>query len=277
VRVTSAAHRILGLARELGGAHGRKKRGLVLLEGLRVVEGVAGATRGDSAEAESPRGGLLITPRMLATVRGRALAAACAARGVPVYEVDDALFRAVSLVEAPQGIALLAPPPRVALAEALTSAFVLVADRVQDPGNLGALFRSARAFGVDAVVTTAGTVEAANPKAARAAAGAWPGLPVHEGAAASALALELPRGDRRVLVADAGGSRDFREPLWRGRVALVLGNEGVGASPAFAAAGAVRVRIPLALGVESLNVTAAAAILLAEAARQRGGRSGNIR
>ncbi|MEK7474202.1 MAG: RNA methyltransferase [Candidatus Coatesbacteria bacterium] len=255
------------MARELGGAHGRKKRGLVLLEGLRAVEAAIAA----GGEA------VLVTPKILAGPRGREVVAACTAHGVPVYEVDEALFRAVSIVEAPQGIALLAPPPRAGLAAALGGAFVLVADRIQDPGNLGALFRSARAFGVDAVVTTAGTVEAANPKAARAAAGAWPGLPVCEGVAAAPLARELGQGGRRVLVADAGGARDFREPLWRGRVALVLGNEGAGADPGFAAAGAIRVRIPLAASVESLNVTAAAAILLAEAARQRGGHSGNIR
>ena len=97
VRITSAAHRILKLARELGGAHGRKKRGLVLLEGLRAVEAAIAA----GGEA------VLVTPKILAGPRGREVVAACTAHGVPVYEVDEALFRAVSIVEAPQGIALL--------------------------------------------------------------------------------------------------------------------------------------------------------------------------
>ena len=263
VRVSSAAHRVIRLARELGTPHGRKKHGLVLLEGLRVVE-TAGSAGGET---------LLVTARVLAGERGRSVAEALEARGVPVFEVADALFRAVSLVEAPQGIALLCPPPRVSLADALAAEFVVIADRLQDPGNLGALLRCARAFGAGAVIATKGCVEAANPKAVRAAAGAWPGLPVAESAETAALCRELARDPgRRVLVADSGSGRDFRDPVWRGKVALVLGSEGRGADPRFVDAAEMRVRIPLAGAVESLNVTAAAAILLAEAARQRGGR-----
>lgn len=277
VRITSAAHRVLRLARELGGAHGRKKRGLILLEGIRAIESTIGTVETAPAPAKGSEAALLGTPallvdaRILAQPRGRAVADRCAALGIPVYEVDDALFRAVTRVEAPQGIAFILPPPQVGLAKALEAGFVLVADALQDPGNLGALLRVARAFGVDAVVTTRGTVEAGNPKAVRAAAGAWPGLPLSEGAEARALAGALAQGGRRVLVADAGGPSDFRESLWQGRVALVVGNEGRGPDPAFSAAGALRVRISLATAVESLNVTAAAAILLAEAARQRAG------
>jgi len=279
VRVTSASHRVLRLARELATPRGRRKRNLVLLEGLRAVESAAASPEagaaGYSADAESPRRALLVIPRVLAGERGRAVLDALLRAGVPVFEVSEVLFRAVSLVETPQGIALICPPPRVEVAEALRTSFLVVADRLQDPGNLGALFRSARAFGVEAVITTKGTAEAANPKAVRAAAGAWPGLPVAEGADPA----ELCRGleGRRILVADAAGGRDFRDPVWRGRVALVLGSEGSGADPRFLAAasaaadaaGSGRVRIPIVPSVESLNVTAAAAVLLAEAARQR--------
>lgn len=259
--MTSPAHPALRLARELGTPRGRKEKGLVLLEGLRAAEtAVAAGARVEAA---------FFTPAALAEERPGALARRLLERGGTVFQVGSQLFRGLTQVERPQGIALICAPPRVTLDEALKAAYVLVADRVQDPGNLGNLLRTARAFGVEAVVTTKGSTEAANPKAVRAAAGAWPGLKLAESVPGEQLAEALRRGGFTVLVADPRGQRDYRDAPWDGKVALVMGSETRGADPALRH-GATLVRIPQAPEVESLNVATASAVLLAEAYRRRG-------
>lgn len=263
VRIMSDANPVIKLAHELATPHGRRKRDLMVLEGLRAAETVAGS--GARIEAA------LFTVRALKAARTRALAERLAGMGVKVYELPPELYAGATQVEAPQGVALICAAPRLPLADALLGAFVVVADRLQDPGNLGALLRCAAAFGVDAVVTTKGAAEAGNPKALRAAAGAWPGLALAEGVDPGLLATELSSRGFRVYLADPRGTREMRDADWRGRVALVMGSEGHGPDPRLVAGSAIAVRIPMAAGAESLNVTAAAAVLLAEASRQRAG------
>lgn len=261
VRIMSDANPVIKLARELATPHGRKKRDLMVLEGLRAAETVAGS--GARIEAA------LFTVRALKAARAQALAGRLADMGVRLYELPPELYAAATQVEAPQGVALLCAAPRLPLPDALLGTFVVVADRLQDPGNLGGLLRCAAAFGVEAVITTKGTAEAGNPKTLRAAAGAWPGLPVAEGVEPDRLAAELAARGFHVYVADPRGALDVRAADWRGRVALIAGSEGHGPDARLSGGGAIAVRIPMAAGSESLNVTAAAAVLLAEAARQR--------
>ncbi len=256
----SSSHPLVKLARALATPHGRRKRGLMLLEGVRAAEGAL-------AQGGKPEGAIF-SAAALADGRAAALKRRLEEAGVRCVGIPDRLYAELTQVPSPQGVALVCPVPTLHLADALRLPFVVVADRLQDPGNLGALFRLAQGLGAGAVLTTAGTVEAAHPRALRAAAGAWPGLAVAEGVATAALAQAMAAVRRRVLVAAPRGGTDYREVHWDGVLALVLGSEAHGVDPALEA-GAVRVTIPLAGGVESLNVTAAAAILLAEAARQR--------
>ena len=204
-----------------------------------------------------------------ATCRAAQLARRLADSRVPVHSVPAEILVRASLVREPQGIILLCAPPSAGLKAALERDFVLVADGLQDPGNLGSLARSARAFGAGSLITTLGTTEVFGPKALRATAGAWPGLAIWEGADPRRLAADLVSGGFRILASDPAGNREYTEALWLGRVALVLGSEAHGATDAWKDIGAIRVRIPLEQTVESLNVSAAAAVLLAEAARQR--------
>ena len=261
VCITSPANPVFKTALALATSHGRKKHGLSLVEGLRAVEG--------SLEAGTAAGFALATPEALSSPRGRELAKRLLGAGIPLYEMDKGLFSRVTQTETPQGFALACALREAALEEALRAEFVVVADCVQDPGNLGAIVRSARAFGVGAILATAGTADAANPKVLRASAGTLPGFPFSSGHDPALLAAKLAGHGFRLVVADAKGKRDFREEPWNGRVALVIGSEAHGVDPAFLGIARARLCIPLAGGVESLNAAAAAAILLAEAARRR--------
>jgi TrmH family RNA methyltransferase len=260
--MTTPPHRIVALARSLLTSHGRKKTGQVLLEGVRAAEALAASPVKVTA--------VLVTAAARQEDRTARVVAALQMRGAPVHETPAALLRSLSQVETPQGLLVLCAVPRVDLSDVLAHPFVVIVDRVQDPGNLGTVLRLARAFGVGGVVTTWETVEVANPKTVRAAAGAWPGLPVAESVDSAALVAALRASGHRMIVADARGEALMSSTNWTGQVALVLGSEGHGAGEALVRGAGTRVRIPLAAGVESLNVASAGAILLAEAARRRG-------
>jgi TrmH family RNA methyltransferase len=143
-----------------------------------------------------------------------------------------------------------------------TSSFVLVADRITDPGNLGTIMRSAEACGVEVVVATPGTVDALNPKVVRASAGALFHVPV----LGATLAAVRSAGLRLVGTSSHRGATHTTYD-WTGRVAVVLGSEAHGLPDD--APVDDWVRIDHRGRAESLNVAMAATVVAFEAARAR--------
>jgi TrmH family RNA methyltransferase len=139
--------------------------------------------------------------------------------------------------------------------------FVLVAHRIADPGNLGALMRIAEACGADAVVVTGSSADPFGPKALRGSAGSALRLAILEhDDGLEALARLRARGLVVVSTSPHEGE-DFAHLTWPAKVALVLGNEAHGLDEELLRAGDVAVQIPMASGVESLNLSVAAGIL----------------
>ena len=189
-----------------------------------------------------------------------------AGRRLPAAEavlLPDALFESVSGLQSATGIGLLVAAPAVGLIEPGVPSVVL--DRLQDPGNVGSLMRTAAALGFRQVVALAGTVALWSPKVLRAGMGAHFSLALAEGIAPQRLGeLAVP------LVAT--GSHEA-QPLHRAALpwpmAWLLGHEGQGVDPALRPLCALTVTIPQPGGQESLNVAAAGAICLYESARRR--------
>ena len=141
------------------------------------------------------------------------------------------------------------------------ASFVLVADRLADPGNAGTIIRSAEAAGANAVVLTPGSVDPYNPKVVRASAGSLFRVPVIEAT------LDSLHGFRRLGASSHRGDV-YTDPVYHGRVAVVVGNEAHGLD---ADADIDQwITIPHAGPAESLNVAMAATVLVFEVARQRG-------
>lgn len=146
---------------------------------------------------------------------------------------------------------------------------VLVLDRIQDPGNMGTLIRTAVAAGYKAIVAMSGTVDIYSPKVLRATAGMVFEIPVIYVPDNDALMGMLGRSGRRIVVTDVnGGVPYYEEDLSRG-IALVIGNEGSGVSDTLMETADVRVTLPMKGRTESLNAAVAAAILMYEAVRGR--------
>lgn len=183
----------------------------------------------------------------------------------PVVLIDT-VFHSIIEVEAPSGIAAEITIPPAAPDSPEAGVFL---ESIQDAGNVGAILRSAAAFGICHAVLGKGCADAWSPKTLRAAAGAHFSLQVTENADldealngfSGKIACTLPRGGTPLAEADLSG-----------RIGWLLGAEGQGVSEALSAKASLKVTIPMPGGAESLNVAAAAAICFYELSR-RGARA----
>ncbi|MDW7981780.1 MAG: RNA methyltransferase [Thermomicrobium sp.] len=187
--------------------------------------------------------------------------------GARVVPVSDEVLGLVTETVTPQGIVAIFPyPSREFRHPSRESVLFLVIDRLQDPGNLGTLLRSALGSGTHAVFLLPGTVDPYNGKVVRAAAGAHFHLPIVE------VADELPpwvRHADQFVVADPRAAMTYDDVDWTRPSVLAIGSEAHGVSPAVRQLATHVVAIPLRGGVESLNAAVAGSIILFEAARQR--------
>ncbi len=250
---------LISTVRDLRLKRGRERRGLALAEGVRLVE--------EAHAAGLDFRGVLVGPALEATARGKSLKAALAASGVRMHEVSSDALGELADTEHPQGIIAVIAPPRWSLDHitARPHDTLLVLDGVQDPGNVGTIIRTAFSLGARGVMALPGTAELTNPKVLRSAMGASFRLPVVTSSADDFLAWTGSH-DVSIWVTAADGDPVQDTPR-TGPVALVLGNEGAGVSAEMRAAASRSIAIPLAEGAESLNVAAAAAILLYEVKR----------
>ena len=180
-----------------------------------------------------------------------------------VMVVSDELLPEISSLEspAPLGFLIAAPAGRVPTQSGVNT---LVLDRLQDPGNVGTLLRSAAALGVKQVLAMKGTAALWSPKVLRAGMGAHFALHLVEGVEVNELdTLDLP-----LLATSSHAAQALHEVRLPQPCAWVLGHEGQGVAEAVMRRCALTVRIPQPGGEESLNVAAAAAICLYESARQ---------
>jgi TrmH family RNA methyltransferase len=180
--------------------------------------------------------------------------------------------------ETPQPIAALIEPPDWTWAHLLggpknSAPLVLVLAGLQDPGNLGAILRSAEAFGADGVLSLPGTVSAWNPKAVRASAGSVFRLPLLAASIEECFTC-LREAGVKVFATAVHGAQSAHLVDLAGPVALLIGNEGNGVSDHLAAKASGRLTIPCPGPVESLNAAVAASVLLYEVSRQRSAKSG---
>lgn len=175
------------------------------------------------------------------------------------FLTTEEVFRKIASTETPEGVLAVVEMPKYALPNSLKK--LLVLDRIQDPGNVGALIRTAYALSWDGVFLLQGTADAFNDKALRAAKGATFRIPLMKG---DFLSLKKTIDDLglSLLAADMGGV-PIKKAHIEGPVALALGNEGQGLSNELLN-DAKAVSIPMRKEAESLNVAVSGAILMYE-------------
>jgi TrmH family RNA methyltransferase len=251
LHITSRDNPALMRLRKLGAdAAGYRKTGSVWIEGDHLLR--AALLRGWTA------GLVVITETAMADDALRTLAESAAR----VLVVPAALFKGLSGLESPAQIGAELTLPATPAIQPQAASVVL--DRLQDAGNVGAILRSAAAFGVRQVLALKGTAALWSPKVVRAGQGAHFGLTLIEGLAAADLAvLAVP-----LVATSSHAASPLNKLTLPAPCAWVMGHEGQGVSDALMARCALTVGIPQPGGEESLNVAAAAAICLYESARQ---------
>ena len=263
--ITSPANERLKQARRV--RDGREPE-LIFVEGERLIE--------ECLQAELQLEVCYHAPELGA--RAQSIVTELARRECPLFPTADAVLATVSDTVNTQGLIVLAQRPAATLNQVLTArkraALFVALDAVQDPGNLGTIIRTAEAGGADGVIALAGSVETFAPKTLRSAMGSAFRLPLVGEVAVDELISEAETAGLAVVVTEAQAEMIYSDYDWWQPTLVVFGNEARGVRAELRERAAARLRIPLRAPVESLNVAAAAAAVLFEAARQRGWNDG---
>jgi TrmH family RNA methyltransferase len=193
-------------------------------------------------------------------------------QGAETIEVAPHVMEKLSFGHRVEGVVAVAQPPRKGLADLTLDAdpLVIVVEGVEKPGNLGAILRTADAAGVSALIVADGRTDLFNPNAIRASLGAIFTVPVCAAKGDEAQAW-LREHKCRLLAAHVDGSVEYTQVDFRGGVAIILGSEARGLSERWHSADVNSISLPMLGRVDSLNLSATAAVLFYEALRQRRG------
>ena len=269
IRIESSDNSRVRLIRKLGTRKGRTAEGKFVIEGLNLCR---------EAVHRSLDIQFLMVPDDWETAGGcedisglRSFTGECVdSDSLMVCSVPAKLF--AGLTDAGSGIGILAvirmPAADLTYAESLPAGVnILVLDRIQDPGNLGTMIRTAVAAGYGMILAMKGTADIYSAKVLRATAGMIFEIPVVYVSDAAELSNVLRTSGRRIAVTDPAGGRPYYEEDLGSNTALVIGNEGNGISDDIMALADIRVTLPMKGGIESLNAAVSAAILMYEAVR----------
>ena len=252
-RITSRSNPLVSRLRKLGGEKkARRSECVFLCEGTKLV-------------GEALRWGL--TPELLVVEEGVAPPPDLPSQ-VRLVEVPRDLMRAISTVESPQGMLAVCPTPDTAPPRQLPQGRCLVLDGVQDPGNVGTIWRTADAMGAAGLILLPGCAEPFSPKTVRSTMGACFRLPVWEMGLETLTSLAARSGMPLYAAALGRDTIDVRQAALAG-AAVVIGSEGRGVSAPVLAACQGTIKIPMEARCESLNAAAAASIILWEGRREQ--------
>lgn len=235
--ITARTNEQVKRVKALQAARERRETGLHVAEGGKLV--------GEAAAA-----GLVVTAY---AVEGHEQEAPA---GVPLFSVTQAVMDAMSETRTPQPLLAVVKTPAPVAPDAFPAGLLILLERVQDPGNVGAILRSADALGAAGVLCSADCADVFSGKAIRASMGSCYHVPLYVG--------ELPLTELAALgytlvCGDLKGSETL--PPLSARTALVIGNEGGGVSAAVSAA-CYRYRLPMRGHAESLNAAVFASLLM---------------
>lgn len=254
--ITSTNNPRVVAARKLTQRKHRQAQGRFLVEGLQLLHM---ALDGGAAPHE-----VFYCPEQFTGMGAAALLERFGRAGAALLRVAPRVMATLSEREEPQGIVATFRLAETSLATLKLAGreLVVVLDRLQDPGNLGTLIRTADAVAAAAVILIEPCVDPFDPKTVRGSMGSLFNLPVIGERDVTALFGRLKGAGLRVIGADPHLGVTWGDGLWAGGVALVLGNEARGLSPDVAAQVDAWVQLPIVGKAESLNVAVAGGVLM---------------
>ncbi len=234
-------------------AKARCESGFFVVEGLRLVR--------EARPEDIDR--LYMTEAFALTEEGRRMAASCR-----FETVTDTVMQHMADTRTPQGILAVVRMHSYDIRD-LMGGPLLVLENVQDPGNVGTLFRTAEAAGASGILMNEGTADPWQPKVVRSTMGAIFRLPFVKSGDLAADILSLKEAGYCVYAAHLQGKETYDGIIYPEKAAFLLGNEGNGLTDETASLADEKVLIPMAGKTESLNVSVAGAVLIFEHFRQK--------
>jgi RNA methyltransferase, TrmH family len=241
----------------------RDSQGLMIVEGFREI--------GHALNSRHPIQALFFCRARFQGENNDTLLRRAEQQGAELIDCSQAVFDKLAYRDRPDGLLAVAPQVRRSLdvLEAVAQPFIVVAEAIEKPGNLGTILRSADAAGVDGVIVCDRCTDVNNPNVVRASVGTLFTLPVIETSTESALAWLKSHGIQ-IVAATPHADTLYSDADLSGAVAVVVGAEQYGLTDRWLEQADIRVRIPMLGQADSLNVASATTILLYEVVRQRG-------
>lgn len=256
--ITSLQNPLVKQMRKLHRAKERREQQVLLLEGTHLLEEACVANC-DFVAVCCTSGWQQAHPQLWEQL---------VSRSQRIEVVSEEVLQAIATTVNPDGV--VATIERFSAAPVKSAITLGVAlETLQDPGNLGTMIRTAAAAGAEGLWLSADSVDLDNPKVLRASAGQWFRLPMTVSADLKADIQDLKKQGIQVIATLPSATLTYWQADLTCPTLILLGNEGAGLSPELSAVADIAVKIPLAAGVESLNVSVAAALVLYEARRQR--------
>ncbi len=261
--ITSTRNPVIKEYKKLLQGPGEGGTGGIPIEGMRLIEGAVKSGVELDRLFYAPE---IITTRLMDELK------ALIPPDVQWIAVSREVFHSLAQTKNPRGVTAVARSyPEPPLNELINKPNFLgiMVDRLQDPGNMGTIIRTAAAAGVTAVFCTPGTVNRGNSKVIRSTAGAFFAVPVINVADPVGFLQRLIRKKIWVIAADAGALTEYYALNYRKTVVFIIGNENNGISPELMSLSADKIKISMNSPLNSINASTAAGIILFEAVRQR--------
>ncbi len=262
IPITSLHNQRVKDAIKLRDHRGRRKQGRIIIDGARETLRAIGAGV-DLVE-------LYLCRELCHSDDSQRVLAAASDTAAETFDLVPKVFEKLAFGERQDGIVAVATTPQRDLAAFRPAAGALIAvlEAVEKPGNVGAVIRTADAAGVSAVIVASGGTDLYNPNAIRASLGAIFSMPVFDAASNGVIAW-LRERDFHIVAARVDANTDYPDADYTRATAIVLGSEAAGLSGAWRGQHVTAVKLPMLGTVDSLNVSATAAVLFYEAQRQR--------
>ena len=186
-------------------------------------------------------------------------------KNVQFYNVTNDVLKLLCSTETPQGVVAIVNIKKFNIVDELNGFYVLV-DKVQDPGNIGTIIRSAHASGAKGVILTKGTVDVFNDKAFRSTMGSVFHIPIIED---DRVFIKKLKDDKfKFVVSSLQTDKNFFDVNLKDNLVICVGHEGNGISKEIYDLADIKVKIPMPGGAESLNVAVASTVMMFEIVRQ---------
>ncbi len=256
--LTSTQNPLIKQVRKLHRAKERTKQNLLLLEGTNLVEA--------ACQVDYRLDTVFYTDRW--QENHQSLCRKIAEKEIKTQLVSLEVLNAIATTVNPDGVVAIAPRRLADEPEISKTKLGIALERLQDPGNLGTIIRTAAATSVNSIWLSDDSVDIHSPKVLRASVGEWFRVPIATAQSLSEVVRQHQQAGIQIVATTSQANKNYWQVDFTRPTLLLLGNEGAGLSEDLMAIADEQIKIPLANGVESLNVAVATALLLYEAKRQ---------